>query len=135
MLELAEESGAAPARLPTADVPAPQSWILQTAWEVPQSTVQSQLINVWNGCPANYLWADQLCMGGAGFLQACAEDKGACCSWHGGAPAPAACAACFRSSAAAALPQATPDVAAAPRPPAVLPLQAPPSWWATCRWA
>lgn len=39
-----------------------------------RSTAQ---INQWDGCPAGYLWADQLCAGGAGFLQACPADKGA----------------------------------------------------------
>lgn len=77
MLALEEDSDAAYVALPTSDIPAMGSWVDQTAWQVPARTVETAPINVWDGCPADYLWADQLCAGGSGYLQACPADKGA----------------------------------------------------------
>lgn len=39
LLALAEDSTAAYARLPAAPAPAKGEWLLQTAWDVPESTV------------------------------------------------------------------------------------------------
>lgn len=39
LLQLAEDSDAPYARLPAAPAPAKGEWLLQTAWDVPESTV------------------------------------------------------------------------------------------------
>ncbi|KAL4426225.1 hypothetical protein ABPG77_009840 [Micractinium sp. CCAP 211/92] len=77
MLALEEDSDADYVALPTSDVPAMGSWVTQTAWKVPARTVETAQVNVWDGCPADFLWADQICVGGGGYLQACPDDKGA----------------------------------------------------------
>lgn len=41
-------------------------------------TCSTALINQWDGCPAEFLWADDFCAGGSGFLGSpCPADKGA----------------------------------------------------------
>lgn len=75
MLALAEDSTAKYAALPLSAVPKLGDWVDTSAWEVPQTTVITAQVPVWDGCSQKG-WADQFCAGGSGFLQSCPEDKG-----------------------------------------------------------